>query len=45
MAAVHPDTGGAGGEAGERISDLLEARRILLVRGTLALLDRPAEAC
>ncbi|MCY3785864.1 MAG: hypothetical protein OXG47_03955 [bacterium] len=30
VAAVHPDTGGADGEAGERISDLVEARRILL---------------
>lgn len=30
VATVHPDTGGADGEAGERISDLVEARRILL---------------
>ncbi len=30
VATAHPDTGGAGGEAGARISDLLEARRILL---------------
>ena len=30
VTAVHPDTGGTDGEAGERISDLLEARRILL---------------
>ena len=30
VAAVHPDTGGADGGAGERISDLVEARRILL---------------
>ncbi|MCE2524757.1 MAG: hypothetical protein J4F99_02070 [Acidimicrobiia bacterium] len=30
VASVHPDTGGADGEAGERISDLVEARRILL---------------
>ena len=30
VAAVHPDTGGADGEAGARISDLVEARRILL---------------
>ena len=30
VATAHPDTGGADGEAGERISNLLEARRILL---------------
>lgn len=30
VATVHPDTGGADGVAGERISDLVEARRILL---------------
>ena len=30
VATVHPDTGGADGEAGERISNLVEARRILL---------------
>lgn len=30
VATVHPDTGGADVEAGERISDLVEARRILL---------------
>ena len=30
VATVHPDTGGTDGEAGERISDLVEARRILL---------------
>ena len=30
VASVHPDTGGVHIEAGERISDLLEARRILL---------------
>ena len=30
VATAHPDTGGADGEAGERISDLVEARRILL---------------
>ena len=30
VASVHPDTGGVHTEAGERISDLLEARRILL---------------
>ena len=30
VASVHPDTGGVDTEAGERISDLVEARRILL---------------
>ena len=30
VASVHPDTGGVHTEAGERISDLLKARRILL---------------
>ena len=30
VATAHPDTGGADGEAGARISDLVEARRILL---------------
>jgi hypothetical protein len=30
VATVHPDTGGADREAGERITDLVEARRILL---------------
>ena len=30
VATVHPDTGGADGEAGALISDLVEARRILL---------------
>ena len=30
VATAHPDSGGAGGDAGERISALVEARRILL---------------
>ena len=30
VATAHPDSGGPDGEAGERISDLVEARRILL---------------